>query len=109
MSSNVCQMREFNKDSLHEFCSLLSSLVQPDANATFLTEFNSLNRQCQQIVTDGGIYNSDFMDLTSLQIRQTLLLQNLKNLFWANIEYQMSKITKKSTKKPAPPPIHSIK
>ncbi|CAF1323581.1 unnamed protein product [Adineta ricciae] len=109
MSSNLCQMREFNKDSLHELCSLLSSLVQPDANVTFLTEFNLLNRQCQQIVTDGSIYNSDFMDLTSLQIRQTLLLQNLKNLFWTNIEYQMSKITKKSTKKPAPPPIHSIK
>ncbi|UJR24051.1 hypothetical protein I4U23_027019 [Adineta vaga] len=110
MTTNTCQMKEFNKDSLHELCSLLSSLILPDANVTFQINFDLFMRQCQEIVTDGSIYNSDFMDLTALQIRQTLLLQNLKNLFWANIEYQMSKITKKSTKKPAgAPPIHSIK
>jgi len=103
-------MKEFNKDSLNELCSLLSSLIIPDANSTFLENFNSLIQQCQQIVTDGSIFDNQYVDLSSLQIRQTLILQNLKNLLWTNIEYQMSKITKKPTKKPAAPSsVHSVK
>ncbi len=102
-------MKEFNENSLNELCSLISSLVIPDANSTFLENYNPLNRQCQQIVGDGNILDNNSMDLISLQIRQTLILQNLKNLLWTNIEYQMSKITKKSTKKPSPPSDHSIK
>ncbi|CAF1169991.1 unnamed protein product [Adineta steineri] len=109
MSTNTCQMKGFNRDSLGELCSLISSLVVPEANSTFLTNFNVLIRQCQQIVTDESSFDNDYIDLTSLQIRKTLILQNLKNLLWANIEYQMNKITKKSTKKPAPPPLHAKK
>jgi hypothetical protein len=102
-------MKEFNKDSLNELCSLISSLITPDGNSTFLEDFNPLIRQCQQIVTDGSILDDNHVDLISLQIRQTLILQNLKNLLWTNIEYQMVKITKKSTKKPTSPSVHSVK
>jgi len=102
-------MKQFNEDSLNELCSLISSLITPDANSTFLEDFNPLIRQCQQIVTDGNILNNNHFDLISLQIRQTLILQNLKNLLWTNIEYQMSKITKKSTKKPTLPSVHAVK
>jgi hypothetical protein len=103
-------MKEFNHDSLNELCSLISSLVLPDGNTTFIENFNPFIRQCQQIVSDGSLYDNDYVDLVSLQIRQTLFLQNLKNLLWANIEYQMGKITKKSTKKPAaPPPVQQTK
>jgi len=110
MSTNTCQMKEFNENSLSELCSLTSSLVIPDANSTFLKSFKPYIQQCQQIVTDGSILDNNYVDLLSLQIRQTLILQNIKNLLWANIEYQMSKITKKSTKKPAaPPPNHAVK
>ena len=110
MSTNTCQMKEFNQNSLNELCSLISSLVVPDGNTTFIDHLDPYIRQCQQIVADGSISANDYVDLMSLQIRQTLLLQNLKNLLWANIEYQMSKITKKSTKKPAaPPPVNPNK
>ncbi len=102
-------MREFNENSLNELCLLISSLVKPDGNVTFLEKFNPLIQQCQQIVTDGSIFDNEYVDLISLQIRQTLILQNLKNLLWTNIEYQMSKITKKSTKKPSSSPVHAVK
>jgi hypothetical protein len=102
-------MKEFNENSLNELCSLISSLVIPDGNATFLEKFNPLIHQCQQIVTDGSILDNEYVDLISLQIRQTLILQNIKNLLWTNIEYQMGKITKKSTKKPASSPVHAVK
>jgi hypothetical protein len=102
-------MKEFNENSLNELCSLISSLVVPDGNATFLQNFNPLIHQCQQIVTDGSIFDNEYVDLVSLQIRQTLILQNIQNLLWANIEYQMAKITKKSTKKPASGPANAVK
>jgi ketopantoate reductase len=103
-------MTEFNPDSLNELCALISSLIKPDSNSTFLEKFNPLMQQCQQTAIDGSIFaHDDYVDLVSLQIRQTLFLQNLKNLLWTNIEYQMGKITKKSTKKAAQAPVHSIK
>jgi hypothetical protein len=103
-------MKELNQNSLNELCSLISSLVLPDGNSTFIENFKPLARQCQQIVSDGSIFDNDYVDLISLQIRQTLFLQNLKNLLWTNIEYNMAKITKKSTKKPhAPPPVNPTK
>jgi len=101
ITQNQCEIKQFNKDSLSELCSLVSSLVLPDGNSTFTQEFRILNEQCQQIVTDGSLFHENFVDFVSLEIRQNLLLQNLKNLLWKNIEYQMAKITKKSTKKPA--------
>ncbi len=108
-TTKTCQMKEFNENSLNELCSLISSLVVPDGNATFLQNFNPLIHQCQQIVTDGSIFDNEYVDLVSLQIRQTLILQNIQNLLWANIEYQMAKITKKSTKKPASGPANAVK
>lgn len=109
LTTNTCRMKEFNGDSLNELCSLISSLVTPDSNSTFIENFQILIRQCQQIVTDGSILDYNYVDLTALEIRQTILLQNIKNLLWSNIEYQMGKITKKSTKKPAPSSVHTVK
>lgn len=103
-SSKTCQMKIFNENSLDEFCSLISSLITPQSNQTFLNEFNPFIEQCQQIITDATISN----DLFSLEIRQNLLLQNLRNLLWNHIEYNMNKITKKPTKKP-PPPQNAVK
>ena len=40
------------------------------------------------------------MEIIFFGIQQNLLLQNLRNLLWNNIEYQMNKTTKKSTRKP---------
>lgn len=102
-------MKIFNENSLNELCSLISSLVLPDANSTFIQQFNLFNEQCQQIVNDESIFYNNNIDLISLQIRQNLLLQNLKNLLWTNIEYQLNKITKKSTKKPTSLSPHSVK
>lgn len=102
-------MKEFNQDSLNELCSLISSLVKPDANSTFIENFNLFIEQCHQIINDESIWDNNHIDLLSLQIRQNLFLQNLKNLLWKNIEYQMNKITKKSTKKPASLSTHSVK
>ncbi|CAF3687678.1 unnamed protein product [Rotaria sp. Silwood1] len=109
ISTNSCQMKQFNKGSLNDLCALISSLIKPDANSTFIEDFNSLIQQCQQLINDQNIFSNNHIDLISLQIRQSLILQNLKNLLWTNIEYQMNKITKKSTKKPASSPTHSIK
>ena len=103
-STATCQVESVRTDSLDQLCSLLSSLIYPDANATFVDQFRPLIEQCHQIVTDGRVMDRDHRHLVSLNVRQTLILEDLKNLLWSNIEYQMSKITKKSTKKPAPPP-----
>ncbi|CAF3265025.1 unnamed protein product [Rotaria socialis] len=108
-SINSCQMKEFNENSLNELCSLISSLVRSDANITFIENFNPLIEQCQQIINDESIFDNNQIDLISLQIRQNLILQNLKNLLWANIEYQMNKITKKTTKKPSSLSTHAVK
>ena len=104
-TTKTCQMKQFNENSLDEFCSLISSLISPGSNQTFIDDFNPLLQQCQQIITDATI---SYQDLFSLEIRQNLLLQNLRNLLWNNIEYQMNKITKKPTKKP-PPPQNAVK
>jgi len=109
VSTNTCQIKEFNENSLNELCSLISSLITTDANSTFLQNFNPLIEQCQQIVSDGSILDKNYVDLMSLQTRETLVLQNLKNLLWTNIEYQLGKITKKSTKKPSSPTVHLVK
>ncbi|CAF0893153.1 unnamed protein product [Rotaria sordida] len=109
ISTNSCQMKQFNKDSLNELCSLISSLIRPDANSTFIDDLNRIIDECQQLFNDKTIYSNNNIDLISLQIRETLILQNLKNLLWTNIEYQMNKITKKSTKKPTSLSTHSVK
>ncbi|CAF3817257.1 unnamed protein product [Rotaria magnacalcarata] len=108
-SINSCQMKEFNENSLNELCSLISSLVRSDANITFIENFNPLIEQCQQIINDEIIIDNNQIDLISLQIRQNLILQNLKNLLWTNIEYQMNKITKKTTKKLSSLSTHAVK
>ena len=94
-------MKTFNENSLNEFCTLISSLIIPDSNQTFLDNFNPLMKQCQEIVNDGVVLDRNDVGFPSLELRQNLLLQNLRNLLWKNIEYQMNKITKKSTRKPA--------
>ena len=100
-TKKTCQMKTFNENSLNEFCTLISSLIIPDSNQTFLDNFNPLMKQCQEIVNDGVVLDRNDVGFPSLELRQNLLLQNLRNLLWKNIEYQMNKITKKSTRKPA--------
>lgn len=100
-TSKTCQMKEFHENSLDEFCSLISSLIIPESNQTFLDNFNPLLKQCQEIITDGRVLERTNQHTPSLDSRRNLLLQNLRNLLWRNIEYQMNKITKKSTRKPA--------
>ncbi|CAF3642842.1 unnamed protein product, partial [Rotaria sp. Silwood2] len=47
ISTNSCQMKQFNKGSLHELCQLISSLIIPDGNTTFIENLNPLIQQCQ--------------------------------------------------------------
>ena len=96
ISTHNCQISEFATHSFDQLCSLLSNLLLPEANSTFIEQFHLHIQQCQQIIAEN---NSSF-DLQLTQIQQTLLLQNLRNLIWTNIEYRMNKITKKSTKSP---------
>ena len=110
-TTNQCQIKTFSLSIFNELCLFISNLLLPDGNLTFIDQYQIHFNQCQQIIQDGYFSHEITFDTISFEIRQIMFLQNLKNLLWSHIEYQMGKITKKSTKKTnlLPPSSNTIK
>ncbi|CAF1333497.1 unnamed protein product, partial [Didymodactylos carnosus] len=96
ITHHQCSVRTLKYPNFVQLCDLTRQLIYKDANITFIQEFDLVYAQCMNLL----LFNDDsYSTQVQFQIEQSLVIQRLQNLLWKHVQYNMHRITKKSTKK----------